>query len=199
MKCLVAEDEPATRRMLDVLLRREGYGVAAPEDGEEAWELLQGDDPPRLLLLDWMMPGIDGVEITRRVRAAAAEEYTYIILLTSRESTDDLLEGFQIGADDYMRKPFNAAELQARLRAGRRVIQLQTALKKKVTELQDALGRIQQLEDLLPICMFCGKVRDDRDVWQRLEDYVSTRLGTRLSHSLCQECMHAHYGDVEET
>ncbi len=198
MKCLIAEDEPATRRVLEVLLRREGYEVSSAADGDSAWSILQEDDPPRLLLLDWMMPGVDGVEITRRIRAGTDEAYTYIIMLTSRESTGDLVAGLDVGADDYMRKPFNSAELRARLRAGRRVIQLQTALKRKVVELEDAIEQIRQLEGLLPICMFCGKVRDDSDVWQRLEDYVSERLGTRLSHSLCQDCLRIHYGDLDD-
>lgn len=198
MKCLIAEDEPATRRVLEVLLRREGYEVSSAVDGDSAWAILQDEDPPRLLLLDWMMPGVDGVEITRRIRSSADEAYTYIIVLTSRESTDDLVAGLDVGADDYMRKPFNSAELRARLRAGRRVIQLQTALKRKVVELEEAIEQIRKLEGLLPICMFCGKVRDDSDVWQRLEDYVSEHLGTRLSHSLCQDCLRIHYGDLDD-
>ncbi len=199
MKCLVAEDEPATRRVLEVLLRREGYDVVSAATGDAAWEIIEGHDPPRMLLLDWMMPGLDGIEITRRVRASEEAEYAYIILLTSRESTNDLVSGLDVGADDYMRKPFDPAELQARLRSGRRVIRLQAELARKVRELEEAAEHVSFLQGLLPICMICRKIRDEAQVWQRLDEYVSQRLGARLSHSICQDCLHEHYGDCADS
>jgi diguanylate cyclase (GGDEF)-like protein len=114
--------------MLRNMLTKWGYDVALARDGNEAWRLLQPDGAPRLAILDWMMPGIDGVELCRRVRAAGREPYQYILLLTARTDSEDLVEGMDAGADDYLTKPFKAQELRVRLRAGRRILDLQEEL-----------------------------------------------------------------------
>ncbi len=128
MAALVAEDNPVSQAMLRNMLTKWGYDVAVAHDGEEAWRLLQPDGAPRLAILDWMMPGIDGVELCRRVRAAGREPYQYILLLTARTDSEDLVEGMDAGADDYLTKPFKAQELRVRLRAGRRILDLQEEL-----------------------------------------------------------------------
>jgi two-component system, cell cycle response regulator len=128
MKILAAEDNPVFQAMLGSLLRKWGYDVVIARDGAEAWSLLQGEDAPRMAILDWMMPGVDGVELCRRVRAEAREPYIYLLLLTARTQSGDLVEGMEAGADDYLTKPFNAHELRVRLRAGRRIIELQEEL-----------------------------------------------------------------------
>jgi diguanylate cyclase (GGDEF)-like protein len=128
MRVLAAEDNPVIQTVLQTMLTWWGYLPVVARDGLEAWEILQGDDAPRLAVLDWMMPGADGVELCRRVRAAGREPYTYILLLTARNDSQDLVEGLDAGADDYLTKPFNAHELRARLRAGNRIIQLQEQL-----------------------------------------------------------------------
>jgi two-component system, cell cycle response regulator len=128
MKILAAEDNPVFQAMLGSLLRKWGYEVVIARDGAEAWAILQSDDAPRLAILDWMMPGVDGPELCRRVRAAAREPYIYILLLTARTQSGDLVEGMEAGADDYLTKPFNAHELRVRLRAGRRIVELQEEL-----------------------------------------------------------------------
>ncbi len=110
------------------MLYRWGYEVVIAKDGEEAWRELQAEDVPRLAILDWMMPGIDGVEVCRRVRSAHREPYVYILLLTARTDAQDLVEAMDAGADDYLTKPFNSMELKARLRAGRRIVDLQEQL-----------------------------------------------------------------------
>lgn len=130
MKVLIAEDNPIFQAMLKRLLTRWEYEIVSALDGNEAWSILQGDDPPQLAILDWMMPGMDGVEVCRRVRGAGREPYTYIILLTARTQAEDLVEGMDAGADDYLTKPFNAHELRVRLRAGRRILDLQQELVK---------------------------------------------------------------------
>lgn len=128
MRILIAEDEPAFRRLLEEILTMWGYEVVVARDGNEAWQILSSDDAPKLAILDWKMPGMEGVEICRELRKEAAEYYTYIILLTSQQRDEDLVIGMEAGADDYIIKPFKHNELKVRLRAGRRIIELQDEL-----------------------------------------------------------------------
>jgi diguanylate cyclase (GGDEF)-like protein len=128
MKILAAEDNPIFQSVLRSMLTKWGYDVVMGRDGEEALAILQSNETPRLAILDWMMPGIDGVEVCRRVRAAGKEPYIYILLLTARTDSQDLVEALEAGADDYLTKPFNTLELRARLRAGRRIVELQEEL-----------------------------------------------------------------------
>jgi diguanylate cyclase (GGDEF)-like protein len=110
------------------MLTKWGYDAVMARDGVEAWQVLQAPDAPRLAILDWMMPGMDGPEVCRRVRAADREPYIYILLLTARSDSQDLVAGMDAGADDYLTKPFNAQELRVRLRAGSRILDLQQEL-----------------------------------------------------------------------
>jgi diguanylate cyclase (GGDEF)-like protein len=128
MKILAAEDNPIFQSVLRSMLTKWGYDVVIGRDGEEAFAILQSHETPRLAILDWMMPGIDGVEVCRRVRAAGKEPYIYILLLTARTDSQDLVEALEAGADDYLTKPFNTLELRARLRAGRRIVELHEEL-----------------------------------------------------------------------
>jgi diguanylate cyclase (GGDEF)-like protein len=133
MQVLAAEDNPVFQSMLRTLLTKWGYRAVMARDGNEAWNILESDEAPRLAVLDWMMPGLDGVEICRRLRALQREPYTYILLLTGRTESHDLIEGMDAGADDYLTKPFNAHELRVRIRAGRRILDLQDALRQQAT------------------------------------------------------------------
>jgi diguanylate cyclase (GGDEF)-like protein len=128
MKILVAEDDSISRRMLEAFMVKWGYEVIVATEGEEAWGLLQGNDAPRLAILDWMMPGKDGIEICRSIRQRKGRPYVYILLLTARGQKQDIVEGLEAGADDYVTKPFDPYELRARVRAGRRIVELQEQL-----------------------------------------------------------------------
>ena len=128
MKILAAEDNLIFQSMVRNMLTKWGYDVISAADGMAAWEILQSEDAPRLAILDWMMPGLDGPEVCRRLRALGREPYIYILLLTARSQSHDLVEGIEAGADDYLRKPLNSMELRARLRAGRRIVELQEQL-----------------------------------------------------------------------
>jgi two-component system cell cycle response regulator len=127
-RVLAAEDNPVFQTMLRNMLKHWGYEAVIARDGKEAWDILRSDNAPRLAILDWMMPGMDGVEVCRHVRAAAREPYIYIVLLTARTQSADLIQGMEAGADDYLTKPFAGAELRVRLRAGIRILDLQEEL-----------------------------------------------------------------------
>jgi signal transduction histidine kinase len=130
MRILIAEDEPTSRRVLEGVLAKMGFEVTVAVDGVEAWECLQSPEAPRLLLLDWIMPRLDGVSLCRMIRERLSRSYLYIIMVTARESRADLLAGFEAGADDYIAKPIDPEELKARLRVGQRVLELEEAQKK---------------------------------------------------------------------
>lgn len=128
VKILVAEDETISRRLLEKCLRAWGYEVLAVTNGTEAWESLRSIDSPRLAILDWVMPEMEGVDVCRRVRSQSDKPYTYLILLTARSEKQNLLEGMKAGADDYLGKPFDADELLARLQVGERILKMQDEL-----------------------------------------------------------------------
>jgi two-component system, cell cycle response regulator len=128
MRVLIADDDTISRRMLANMLASWGYEVLEAKDGAEAWRRIRESDPPRLAILDWMMPGMTGPVLCRKLRALRSEPYTYVLLLTARTNKEDVVEGMESGADDYVTKPFNTQELQVRLRAGRRIVDLQSEL-----------------------------------------------------------------------
>ncbi len=158
MRILIADDSIVSRHLLDATLRKWGYEVAVACDGLEAWNYLQAEDAPKLAILDWVMPGLTGPEVCRRVRELAQDKdaYTYILLLTSKGLREDLIEGMESGADDYLTKPFDQHELKVRLRAGTRIIDLQRelvaareALREQATK--DFLTRIWNRSSILDI------------------------------------------------
>ena len=187
MKVLVAEDDAFYCRILESVLRDE-YQVLVAGDGNRAWEILQTEDAPRLALLDWQMPGLDGLQVCRKVRSHPAMDGVYLVIATVRQSLGDVLAGFDAGANDYIIKPFHAQELRARLRVGRRVVELQAALASRVSQLQEALSRVKQLQGLLPICSYCKRIRDDHDYWQQVETYMSEHSQATFTHGICPEC-----------
>ena len=189
MKILIAEDDAVVRRLLEVTLLGWGYEVQLTCDGNTACAALEGNAPPPLALLDWMLPGMDGLEICRRVRSTPAGRGIYVILLTTRTRKEDVIAGLDGGADDYVTKPFEREELRARLRAGCRIVELQLSLAARVAELEEAASRINQLGALLPICAWCKKVRDDHDYWQDVETYVESHFEAHFTHGICPACL----------
>ena len=187
MKILIAEDDPVSRCFLEVTLVKWGYEVIVACDGNQAWQALQSD-PPSIAILDWMMPGIDGAEVCRRIRAAQSPTPLYIIMLTAKTDKKDLVEGLDAGADDYITKPFDRQELRARIGVGVRIAELQKNLADRVVELEAALSRVRQLQGLLPICSYCKRVRDDQNYWQQVDSYVSKHTEVEFSHSICPTC-----------
>ena len=125
---LVAEDDPMFRKILKSWLENWGYRVIVADDGTAAWNILQQERPPELLILDWVMPGIDGLQLCRRIRERQTTPYQYILLITAKDDAEDVVTGLEAGADDYLTKPLDRSELRARLRVGRRILTLQKGL-----------------------------------------------------------------------
>jgi PleD family two-component response regulator len=154
-----------------------------------AWDHLNSDHPPSLAVIDWEMPGLEGPELCKRVRSVDARAHLYIVLLTARNSSTDLIAGLDAGADDYLIKPVDLNELRARIQVGVRVVSLQARLAEKVAELQSSLDNVRQLRGLLPICAYCKRIRDDGNYWQRVEVYVSEHTDATFTHGICPSCL----------
>jgi DNA-binding response OmpR family regulator len=181
---LIVDDEPIVRRLHEASLAGWGYQVTSAPGGEQAWEIFQSEDPPELAILDWTMPGMDGLELCTRIRALGREPKPYLIFVTAKARTQDIVTGLGAGADDYIVKPFEREELRARVQVGFRMLALQAALAERVRELEEALTRVKQL----PICSYCKKVRDDRNYWQQVETYIEGHSDAQFTHGICPEC-----------
>ncbi|CAG0899801.1 unnamed protein product [Cyprideis torosa] len=190
MKILIAEDDYTTRLMVQVILERWKYNVEAAADGKEAWQILKDSSrQPQIAILDWEMPEIDGLELCQRIRALQSKKPIYIILLTARTNKNDIVDGLDAGADDYITKPFDEKELRARVQVAERMVRTQETLTSTVEELRQALDHVDTLQGILPICMHCHGIRSDDEAWHRLEKYIETHTMAKFSHSICPTCM----------
>ncbi|MBN1295352.1 response regulator [bacterium] len=193
MRILIAEDDLTNRNMLAAVLKKVGFDPVEARDGIHAWEEIGKPDAPRLIILDWMMPGMDGMEILRRVRSLPIGQSFYILMLTSKIEKAEIIAGLAAGANDYLAKPFDPGELQARVEVGRRMLQLQDILTAKIGELSQALAEIKTLRGILPICANCHKIRDDKGYWKKVEVYIRDHSEAEFSHGICPDCMKKLY------
>lgn len=188
LRVLVADDEPVSRTVVGAMLKKAGYLVTLADDGEQAWSQLSGEDPPAIALLDWEMPGLAGPEVVSRLRGRQVGTPIYVILLTSRDSSADIVAGLKGGADDYVTKPADQDELIARVNVGARVVELQSALAERVRSLEEALANVKALQTLLPMCAYCKAIRNDQNYWEKVETYFHEHSGVSFSHSYCPNC-----------
>jgi diguanylate cyclase (GGDEF)-like protein len=202
MRILIAEDDPVSRRVLQATLVKWGHEVTSCSDGPEAWRELQKDDSPSLLILDWMMPGMDGIEICRKVRQLGREPYSFILLLTAKSQKEDIVVGMEAGADDYITKPFDKNELKVRLRAGERILKLQDelisareALREQATH--DPLTGLWNHASILDILkqelvrarrqeISVGVVMIDLDHFKNINDTYGHLAGDKVLHEAAQ-------------
>src|SRR5687767_8842388 len=187
MRLLIADDDRFSLKLIETVLSGEPYQLVPCTNGEDALRILKTPPAPEIAILDWMMPGLNGIDVCRQARAIPGFS-THLILLTSRDRPEDLAEGLAAGADDYIVKPFNEAELRARIAVGSRIVNLQRGLADRVAELEAALVRVKQLHGLLPICAYCKKVRNDNNYWEQVEGYISNHADVKFSHGICPEC-----------
>lgn len=176
VKILVAEDDVISQKLLRVNLERLGHEVVTANDGAAAWTEFDRE-PVRIVVSDWMMPEMDGLTLCERVRAREGIEYTYFILLTAKTGRENHQEAMQKGVDDFLNKPLDRDELVNRLRVAERILGF--------------TRQIRQLKELLPICSYCKKIRDDQNYWQQIESYIHNHTGSDFSHSICPDCFDA--------
>ena len=173
MRVLIADDDRVCRLTLERSLVHLGHEVLAAADGLEAWQLLESNDV-QIVISDWTMPHVDGLELCRRIRNRAAEKYVYVIVLTVHEGKGHYLQCMEAGADDFFSKPVDHEVLQSRLRVACRILALQV--------------EIYTLRGLIPICMYCKRIRGDDRAWSEIERYMSKHASVMFSHCVCPEC-----------
>jgi phosphoserine phosphatase RsbU/P len=176
-KVLIVEDDPIARRFMSALMEKLGHEVELAENGMEAWKIFDRK-PVSLIISDWAMPELDGLELCKKVRARRETAYTYFILLTSKSSKENYLQAMMAQVDDFLTKPLDQDELTIRLWVANRIL--------------GYTARIQQLEDILPVCSYCKKVRDEKNDWYDLARYLAREGKTAFSHGICPECYQKH-------
>lgn len=182
-KCsiLIVEDNPQNIQILGSILKKENYDVSISMNGLEALEYLVTERPD-LILLDIMMPQMNGYEVCKILKKDEALKKIPVIFITAKTDTESIVEGFKVGAVDYVTKPFNGDELLARV--------------KTHIELYKSRVQIKMLEDLIPICSNCRKVRDSDGYWKKVEQYITERTHSNFSHGICEECAHKLYPEI---
>jgi len=188
MRVLIADDDDSIRRMLTRMLSDWGYAVTAAADGHAAWQIMMERESPPVAILDWNMPGMAGPDVIRHIRSIARNFTPYLLLLTAKDKQRDIVEGLRAGASDYIIKPFDYDELQARLQVGAQMVGLQLELGQKLKELQEALDHVKSLQGLLPICTYCKKIRDDQNYWHSVDNYISANTDAQFTHGICPDC-----------
>lgn len=173
MKILVVDDDVTSRLLLEHLLTKQGHQCLLAEDGKKAWELFLREKV-RVVVSDWMMPEMDGLELCRNIREHPSQLYTYFLLLTAKTEREDYHSAMDHGVDDFLTKPLNSMELAMRLRVANRIV--------------DFGQQIESLQEILPICMYCKNVRTDGDYWERFEAYFKKYKDTNFSHGICPDC-----------
>lgn len=173
MKILIAEDDPASRRLMETVLKNAGHDVVSFPDGLSAWGYY-ASEPVNYVICDWMMPEMDGIELCRRIRQHTSSSYTYFILVTAKSDRDSYHRAMNEGVDDFLAKPLDATELFLRLRVAQRIISFDSQLR--------------ELKALMPICMVCKKIRDDDGYWQQVESYLHEHEGMDFTHGICPVC-----------
>ena len=189
MKVLAVDDDRMTMRTLLRLLGKFGYEAMSATNGTDALRLFL-EHRPQIMITDWMMPEMEGPTVVKTIRALTESQYTYIIMLTSRQEKEDVLAGLLAGVDEFIVKPIDPDQLRARLRVAKRIISLQESLASRIQDLEQERQHVKMLQGFLPICAYCKKIRDDENLWSQIEEYISDHQeNIQFSHSICPDCM----------
>ena len=173
MKILIVDDDPTAIMVLDAMLRQLGHQPEVATDGQQGWEKYLSLHPG-VVISDWVMPGLDGLELCRRIRGHGGD-YSFFVLVSQRTTaTDNLKLAVEAGVDDFLQKPVRQEDLWLRLRMAERILNYDR--------------EVRHLEEFIPICSYCKKVRDDKNYWEQIEQYINTRTGSNFSHSVCPDC-----------
>jgi CheY-like chemotaxis protein len=183
MKILIAEDDPVASKILRLTLEQVGHEVIVVEDGAAGWDRIV-KEPVSVVVSDWMMPELDGLQFCRRIRESVERDYTYFILLTANHARrENLAQAMEAGIDDFLQKPLDREAIWMRLRVAERILAF--------------TRQIKQLGELLPICAYCKKIRDDGTYWKQFESYIQEHTGAHFSHSVCPDCFKKEMDDLD--
>lgn len=183
MKILIAEDDPVASKVLRLTLDQVGHEVIVVCDGAAAWEALL-TQTVSVVVSDWMMPELDGLQLCRRIREMIDRDYTYFILLTANHAKhENIAKAMDAGIDDFLQKPLDREAIWMRLRVAERILAF--------------TRQIRQLGELLPICAYCKKIRDDGTYWKQFESYIAEHTGTNFSHGVCPECFEQQLQELD--
>jgi CheY-like chemotaxis protein len=183
MKLLIAEDDPVTSKILRLTLEHGGHEVIMVPDGAAAWKRFQVE-PVSVVVSDWMMPELDGLQLCRLIRERVDRDYTYFILLTANHARrENLAQAMEAGIDDFLQKPLDREVIWMRLRVAERILAF--------------TRQIHQLGELLPICAFCKKIRDDGTYWKQFESYIQDHTGAHFSHGVCPDCFEQQMKELD--
>ena len=185
---LIVDDCLTNRFVLETAVKRCGLASVHADDGAEAMRLFAEHDDLRLILLDWMMPNWSGLDVCRWIRGQPRGGGAYILLITSRSEREDVRAGLANGADDFLTKPVDPAELELRIKSGRRVLAMQQRMQENILRLEHALDEVHALRKLVPMCMYCHSVRDDQGYWDAVDTYLREHADLDVSHGVCPAC-----------
>lgn len=192
---LIVDDIPKNLQVLGGILNKEEVKIAAATRGDQAISMAH-EIHPDLILLDVMMPGLDGFETCRRLKSSPDTEEIPIIFLTAKTEAEDLVRGFEVGAVDYITKPFNASELLSRVHTHLELKRARDIHKELIRRLTESLEQVKKLTGLIPICASCKKIRDDEGYWLQVEEYLEAHSEAQFTHGMCPSCMKEMYPDV---
>ena len=187
-RILIVDDEQQNIKVLTELLRND-YKIMASKTGEQALIAVFGPNPPDLILLDIIMPDMDGYEVCRRLKENQRTKSIPVIFVSAVTELEDAAKGFQVGAVDFIQKPLNPIIVKAR-------VDLHIKLHQTIQNLKEALSQVKKLSGLLPICMHCKKIRDDNGYWSQVEAYIENNSEAQFRHSICQECAKSMLTDL---
>jgi phosphoserine phosphatase RsbU/P len=189
---LIVDDQPVNIQVSSALFKND-FNIKIAISGIKALEIIKGNNPPDIILLDIQMPEMNGLEVLRRIREMHTERPPYILILTVMGEEEQIVAGLKAGANDYLTRPFKTGELIARVEVGRRMVEMQDTLVNKLEELRKAISEIKTLRGMLPICARCKKIRDDKGYWNQIEVYIHNHTDAEFSHGLCPDCIKVLY------